>query len=166
MTAQLDGIRAKVQVFQAMERDFESYQKSVRLVMQQGNRLSGIHGPVSRLIRTEDEYTSAIEIALGGAMQQIVVDTEQDGKAAISFLKRTGRRTGHVPAVICYPGQEPDGKGPGAVLGLCGNRFQIGQLSGPIPGHRGKSAGPYRHCGGYGRRHCHGPDPIRTGLKS
>ena len=90
VTAQLDGIRAKVQVFQAMERDFESYQKSVRLVMQQGNRLSGIHGPVSRLIRTEDEYTSAIEIALGGAMQQIVVDTEQDGKAAISFLKRTG----------------------------------------------------------------------------
>lgn len=90
LTAQLDGIRAKVQVFQAMERDFESYQKSVRLVMQQGNRLSGIHGPVSRLIRTEDEYTSAIEIALGGAMQQIVVDTEQDGKAAISFLKRTG----------------------------------------------------------------------------
>lgn len=64
VTAQLDGIRAKVQVFQAMERDFESYQKSVRLVMQQGNRLSGIHGPVSRLIRTEDEYTSAIEIAL------------------------------------------------------------------------------------------------------
>ena len=90
VTAQLDGIRAKAQVFQAMERDFESYQKSVRLVMQQGNRLSGIHGPVSRLIRTEDEYTSAIEIALGGAMQQIVVDTEQDGKAAISFLKRTG----------------------------------------------------------------------------
>ena len=90
VTAQLDGIRAKVQVFQAMERDFESYQKSVRLVMQQGSRLSGIHGPVSRLIRTEDKYTSAIEIALGGAMQQIVVDTEQDGKAAISFLKRTG----------------------------------------------------------------------------
>ena len=90
VTAQLDGIRAKAQVFQAMERDFESYQKSVRLVMQQGNRLSGIHGPVSRLIRTDDEYTSAIEIALGGAMQQIVVDTEQDGKAAISFLKRTG----------------------------------------------------------------------------
>ena len=90
VTAQLDGTRAKVQVFQAMERDFESYQKSVRLVMQQGNRLSGIHGPVSRLIRTDDEYTSAIEIALGGAMQQIVVDTEQDGKAAISFLKRTG----------------------------------------------------------------------------
>ncbi|MBR3979514.1 MAG: chromosome segregation protein SMC [Oscillospiraceae bacterium] len=88
----LDSIQAKIRVFQAMERDFESYQKSVRMVMQESQRgaLRNIHGPVSRLLRTDDEYTVAIEIALGGAMQQIVVDNEQDAKAAISFLKRTG----------------------------------------------------------------------------
>ena len=92
LTAQLDGVRAKVRVFRAMERDFESYQKSVRMVMQETQRgkLRGVHGPVSRLIRTDDEYTVAMEIALGGAMQQIVVDNEQDGKAAIGYLKRTG----------------------------------------------------------------------------
>ena len=75
-----------------MERDFESYQKSVRLVMQEAGRgaLRGIHGPVSRLIRTDDQYTVAIEIALGAAMQQIVVSSEADGKAAIAYLKRTG----------------------------------------------------------------------------
>ena len=88
----LDGVRAKLRVFKAMEQDFEGYQKSVRMVMQESKRgaLRNIHGPVSQLIRTEDEYTVAVEIALGGAMQQIVVDTEQDGKAAIAFLKRTG----------------------------------------------------------------------------
>ena len=92
LTAQLDAVNAKTKVFRAMERDYESYQKSVRLVMQEAQRgsLRNIHGPVSRLIRTEDSYTVAIEIALGGAMQQIVVDNENDGKAAISFLKRTG----------------------------------------------------------------------------
>ena len=92
MTAELDSVSAKARVFRAMERDFESYQKSVRMVMQeaQRGRLQGVHGPVSRLIRTEDEFTVAIEIALGGAMQQIVVGTEGDGKAAIGFLKRTG----------------------------------------------------------------------------
>ena len=92
INSQLDGVQAKLRVFRAMERDFESYQKSVRMVMQEAQRggLRNIHGPVSRLIRTENSYTSAIEIALGGAMQQIVVDNEQDGKAAISFLKRTG----------------------------------------------------------------------------
>ena len=92
LTAQLDSVSAKAKVFRAMERDFESYQKSVRLVMQEAQRgnLRNVHGPVSRLIRTEDGYTVAIEIALGGAMQQIVVDSEADGKAAISYLKRTG----------------------------------------------------------------------------
>ncbi len=88
----LDGVKARARVYRAMERDYESYQKSVRMVMQeaQRGRLPGIHGPVSRLIRTADEYTVAIEIALGGAMQQIVVDSEAEGKAAISYLKRIG----------------------------------------------------------------------------
>ena len=92
VTGKLDSVNAKVRVFRAMERDYESYQKSVKLVMQEAQRgsLRNVHGPVSRLIRTEDEYTVAIEIALGAAMQQIVVGSEQDGKAAISYLKRTG----------------------------------------------------------------------------
>ena len=88
----LDSVTAKVRVFRAMERDFESYNKAVKMVMQEAQRgaLRNIHGPVSRLIRTDDSYTVAIEIALGAAMQQIVVGNEQDGKAAISYLKRTG----------------------------------------------------------------------------
>ena len=88
----LDSVTAKARVFRAMERDFESYNKAVRMVMQEAQRgsLRNVHGPVSRLIRTEDAYTVAIEIALGAAMQQIVVGSEQDGKAAISYLKRTG----------------------------------------------------------------------------
>ena len=92
LTSQLDSVTAKARVFRAMERDFENYQKSVRMVMQEAERgrLRNIHGPVSRLIRTEDDYTVAVEIALGAAMQQIVVDSESDGKAAIAFLKRTG----------------------------------------------------------------------------
>ena len=92
VTGKLDSVTAKTRVFRAMERDFESYNKAVRMVMQEAQRgaLRGIHGPLSRLIRAEDEYTVALEIALGAAMQQIVVSSEQDGKAAISYLKRTG----------------------------------------------------------------------------
>ncbi len=92
LTAKLEGVSAKVRVFRAMERDFDSYNKSVKMIMQEAQRggLRNIHGPVSRLIRTEDSYAVAIEIALGAAMQQIVVDSEADGKAAIGYLKRTG----------------------------------------------------------------------------
>ena len=89
---QMNAVSAKARVFRAMERDFENYQKSVRLVMQEAQRgtLHQIHGPVSRLIRTDDAYTVAIEIALGGALQQVVVEHEQAAKAAMAFLKRTG----------------------------------------------------------------------------
>ena len=93
----LNGVQAKARVFRAMAEDLEGYNKSVRQVMQEAKRgnLRNVHGPVSKLIRTEDDYTIAIEIALGAAMQQIVVDNEADGKAAISWLKRTngGRAT-------------------------------------------------------------------------
>ncbi len=89
---EMDSVKAKTRVFRAMEQDLEGYQKSVKQVMQEAKRgaLHRIYGPVSKLIRAEDDYTVAIEIALGAAMQQIVVETEQDAKAAIAFLKRTG----------------------------------------------------------------------------
>ena len=97
---QLDSISAKARVFRAMERDFESYNKAVRMVMQEAQRgnLRNIHGPVSRLIRTPDECALAIEIALGATLQYIVVDSEADGKAGIQYLKRTnGGRTTFLP---------------------------------------------------------------------
>ena len=92
LNAQLDSVSAKARVFRAMERDFDSYNKAVKMVMQESQRgaLRNVHNPVSRLIRTGDDTTLAIEIALGAAMQNIVVDTEADGKAAINYLKRTG----------------------------------------------------------------------------
>ena len=80
-----------------MEREFQGYTKAVRIVMQDHSRgvLKNIHGTVAGLISTEDKYTSAIETALGGAMQNIIVDAEEDGKAAINHLKRRdgGRAT-------------------------------------------------------------------------
>ena len=90
--SELDSVSARARVYRAMEQDYESYHKSVRSVMQASRRggLQNIHGPVSQLIQTDDPYTTAIEIALGAAAQQIVVSSEQDAKAAIAELKRTG----------------------------------------------------------------------------
>ena len=107
LTAKLDSVSAKTRVFRAMERDFESYNKSVKAVMLEAQRglLQGVHGPVSRLIRTEDDYTVAIEIALGGAMQNIIVGDKQDGKAVLSYLKRTG-----IGRVTCLPISEMEGR--------------------------------------------------------
>ena len=102
----LQSVQAKARVFRAMAEDLEGYHKSVRQVMQEAKRgaLRNIHGPVSKLIRTEDEYAVAVEIALGAAMQQIVVESEADGKAAISYLKRTnGGRATFLPISALKP---------------------------------------------------------------
>ena len=97
MKIRMDTLASRIRMYREMEKDFEGYAKSTRIVMQEAARgtLRHIHGPVSKLLRTADEYTVAIETALGASMGSIVVDTEQDGKAAIQLLRRRdgGRAT-------------------------------------------------------------------------
>ncbi len=102
----LDTVSAKLKVFEEMEREYEGFSKAVRVVMQEGKRgaLRGIEGPVSKLIRVADEFAIAIEIALGSAMQQIVVTDEAAAKAAISYLKRSdGGRATFLPISVIRP---------------------------------------------------------------
>ena len=89
-TRQLELKRQRLDMLRAMEREYEGFGQSVRRVMQASQRgeLRGIHGPLSSLIRVADREAVAVEIALGAAMQNIVVDNEQDAKAAIGYLKR------------------------------------------------------------------------------
>jgi chromosome segregation protein len=65
--------------------------------MQEGARgtLKNIFGTVAGLVTASDKYALAIETALGGSMQDIIVGTEEDGEAAINMLKRrdAGRAT-------------------------------------------------------------------------
>ena len=92
-----DTVASRIRMFREMEREYEGYSKAVRVIMQESERgsLRGVHGPVSHLIRTDDRYTVAVETALGAAMQNIVVSSDSDGKAAINLLKRkdAGRAT-------------------------------------------------------------------------
>ncbi len=92
-----DTVASRIRMFREMEREYEGYSKSVRVIMQEAERgsLRGVHGPVSRLMQTDDRYAIAIETALGNAMQNIVVSSEADGKAGINLLKRrdAGRAT-------------------------------------------------------------------------
>ncbi len=94
---QRDTMDSKIHMYREMEKDYEGYSKATRIVMQEAARgnLRHVHGPVSQLLRTKDEYTVAIETALGASMGSIVVDSEQDGKAAIQLLRRRdgGRAT-------------------------------------------------------------------------
>jgi len=112
----------RLNMLQAMAKEYEGFSHAVKKVMQAADsgRLQRIHGPVSTLIRTDDRYSVAIEIALGAAMQNIVVDSEQDAKAGIQFLKKgdLGRAT-FLPlsAVKNWGGKRRDLQGEAGFLG-------------------------------------------------
>ncbi|MBR5344092.1 MAG: AAA family ATPase [Oscillospiraceae bacterium] len=88
---------ARIRMLRDMEKDYEGYSRAVKTVMQEAGRgvLRGVHGPAANLLRANDECALAIETALGAAAQHIVVDTQNDGKAAIELLKKkdSGRAT-------------------------------------------------------------------------
>lgn len=75
-----------------IEKEYEG-NHAVQMVMK--SDLRGLRGTVGELITVSDELAVAIEIALGSAMSNIVVNTEEDARAAIRFLKdrRGGRAT-------------------------------------------------------------------------
>ncbi|HPZ00572.1 MAG TPA: AAA family ATPase, partial [Clostridiales bacterium] len=87
----------RVRLLEDMEKNMEGYQGSVKAVAREAKRgtLHGIHGPLSQLISVPDAYALAVETALGAAIQNIVVDREEDAKRAIAFLKESnsGRAT-------------------------------------------------------------------------
>ena len=53
------------------------------------------HGLISKLLSTDEKYTTAVEIGLAASIQNIIVETEDDAKRAIKYLKenRLGRVT-------------------------------------------------------------------------
>lgn len=95
ITRDLNTRTDRLTMLKNMERDYDGFSQAVKKIMGAGRGLSGIHGPLSSLIRAEDKYSVAIETALGAAMQNIVVDDEESAKAAIGYLKANnfGRAT-------------------------------------------------------------------------
>ncbi len=90
----------RIKLLTELEQEFEGLGKAVKNVMRERSRgtLRGIHGPVAGLISVADKYTVAVETALGAAMQNVVVDSQDVGKAAIEMLKRSdGGRTTFIP---------------------------------------------------------------------
>ena len=74
---------------------YEGYGGSVKKVMEKKDSVPGIIGVVADIIKTDSKYETAIEVALGGNIQNIVTDDEETAKKVIAYLKdsRAGRAT-------------------------------------------------------------------------
>ncbi len=74
---------------------YEGFGGSVRKVMQNRSSESGVIGVVADLFKTDKKYETAIEVALGGNIQNIVTEDTETAKRMIEMLKRekAGRAT-------------------------------------------------------------------------
>lgn len=88
---------SRLKALQDLQNDYEGYYRGVKEVLKEGRdgKCSGICGVIAELIKVPEKYETAVEVALGGALQHIVTENEDDARKAIEFLKRNkaGRAT-------------------------------------------------------------------------
>ncbi|MCL6458663.1 MAG: chromosome segregation protein SMC, partial [Gorillibacterium sp.] len=94
----LESIVSRRDTMREMHNDYDGFQHGVKEVLKAKDRpggLKGIHGAVAEIVKVPADIELAMETALGAALQNIVVDSEGDGRAAIAFLKQRqlGRAT-------------------------------------------------------------------------
>ena len=85
--------RSRYLVLKEMQKEYEGFSKSVKAILIQKDQggLSGICGAASEVVQVPKGLETAMETALGSAMQQIITETAQDAKRAIAYLKHTGQ---------------------------------------------------------------------------
>ncbi|MGN0601315.1 MAG: chromosome segregation protein SMC [Oscillospiraceae bacterium] len=87
----------KLNLLRDLENSMEGFAYSVKHIVKASKqgRLSGVYGSVAQIISVEQKYSVAVETALGGALQNIVVDNEDTAKRGIRLLKEAnaGRAT-------------------------------------------------------------------------
>lgn len=91
---EVQQVKARQKSLQEIKENYTGYYQGVREALKHRTELN-IVGAVAELIEVPSEYTLAIETALGGAMQHVVMENEADARKAITFLKQrqAGRAT-------------------------------------------------------------------------
>lgn len=78
-----------------MEKDMEGFTRAVKGIMSSHKNDNGVFGTIGDLIDVPKGFETAIEISLGAAFQNIVVDSEDTAQHLIGYLKKSnlGRAT-------------------------------------------------------------------------
>ena len=110
-----------------LENNMEGFAGSVKQVLKASRqgRLGGVFGTVAQNIGVAPEYAVAVETALGGAMQNIIVENEDIAKRCIRFLKEQhGGRATFLP-ITSVKGRELNEQGLENCEGFIANASRI-----------------------------------------
>ncbi len=88
----LSNSKSKLNILSNMEAYYDGYYKSIKTVMNNKEKepmlKKSILGTVADIIKTEKKYETAIEVALGSAIQNIIVSTDIEAENIIEYLKK------------------------------------------------------------------------------
>ena len=89
VTGEYNQLQQKLHILRDLEQNMEGYAGSVRQILKvaSGGRINGVHGTVAQRITVAPEYGTAIETALGGALQNVIVENEDTAKRCMRYLK-------------------------------------------------------------------------------
>ena len=125
------ALRARHDALQSADDSGIGYYAGVRAVLRAANpasstHLEGIFGVVAKLVEAPSETELAIETALGGHLQDVVVERWEDAEAAISHLKSSGAgRATFLPLNTIRPSRHaPPPVGPG-IIGVAAELVKI-----------------------------------------
>ncbi len=115
-TSDLASTEARLHTIEELEANLEGHIPGTRAILEADARgeFSGIHGVVSNLIRVDEQFARALDIAFGASLSNIVTETAEDAERGIAFLRsreagratflpldtlgaRTGRNANEVP---------------------------------------------------------------------
>ncbi|NLG83279.1 MAG: chromosome segregation protein SMC [Firmicutes bacterium] len=133
------ALESRLAVLEEMEKNYQGYFPGVRslLVEAKGEPFArGIRGLVAELIKVEPGYELAMEVALGSALQYVVIEDDAQAQAAIAFLKRSGRGRATFLPLNMVRGTRATAAGLAAALQAHGARFAADLLT-YAPEYRG-----------------------------
>lgn len=92
LNEELSSTKSKINILSNMEAYYDGYYKSIKTVMNNKDKepilKKSILGTVADVIKTDKQYETAIEIALGSAIQNIIVNTDSEAEEIIEYLKK------------------------------------------------------------------------------
>ena len=130
---QEERLQARYELLTRLRAEGEGLQAGVRAVLQAGDRLPGIVGTVAQHLQVPAEYEVAFEVALGGHLQDVIVEAWSGAETAIAYLREGQRgRATFLPLDTVRPTprlEVPAGEG---IVGLAADLVQIEERLAPV----------------------------------
>jgi len=134
----LAGLKARQRTLQELEESLEGYYPGVRAVISASEKrfIKGEYYPVSEILQVPANLETAIEVGLGADLQDVVTDSEQSAREAVSFLKdkKAGRAT-FIPLDIVKPAPCADYPPTPGILGVAVDLVNFENRFTPVAEH-------------------------------